>query len=219
MPVLHKKWIVGIHRPKRIAGKISVSRLHQSWMCFLQNHTSFGDKSVVWKDELQRYWFQIIIKHFTPIQLGKISPSLWALNATNTIWIYIWHWKYNTHTQEHHILVVVWWFQTMFSLPLGKMIHFGCLDTWPLGDAENLHLRRITPFLMVSGLAWLQPCRAAPGNMLAGGIDDDEAGRRFHRMSGRCMGPIEKTDDFLKRSLRLVNLGEGGSCNQKKMHR
>lgn len=51
------------------------------------------------------------------------------------------------------------------SLPLGKMIHFGCTD------AENL--RRITPFLMVFGLAWLQPCRAAPGNMLAGGIDDD----------------------------------------------
>lgn len=63
---------------------------------------------------------------------------------------------------------------------------------------------------MVFGLAWLQPCRAAPGNMLAGGIDDDEAGRNFPWMSGRCMVLIEKTDDFLKRSLRLVNLGEGG---------
>lgn len=78
----------------------------------------------------------------------------------------------------------------------------------------KINLRRITPFLMVSGLAWLQPCRAAPGNMLAGGIDDDEAGRRFHGwVEDVCV--YRKNGWFFERSLRLVNLGEGGSWNQK----
>lgn len=45
-----------------------------------------------------------------------------------------------THILKHHILVWFGGFKRCFyllSLPLGKMIHFGCTRYTTLGDAEN----------------------------------------------------------------------------------